>query len=117
MTLIDEIEVDGINIKFYDGIDFNIVMNHPKDGSNGFIYFFIHSWVEEVKIHQRNEKIDSVISRDHKMIDIDNIDNNYISIYQTSGETMSVYNVIREKVDRRILTNFPWLPIAGVNKI
>lgn len=116
MTLIDEIEIDGINIKFYEGIDFNMVIDHPKDGSNGFIYFFIDSWKEEVKRHRRNEIIDSIV--DGKQItDIDDIDNNYICIYQTSGETTSVYNTIREKVDRRILTNFPWLPIAGVNKL
>lgn len=117
MTLIDDIEVDGINIKFYEGIDFDMVINHPKDGSNGFIYFFIDSWKEEVKRNRRNEIIDSIVDDKHISKDLDEIDNNYICIYQTSGETSRVYNTIREKVDRRILTNFPWLPIAGVNKL
>ena len=115
MILIDETNVDGIDVKFYNGIDFDVVVNHPSDGSKGFIYFFIDNWIEEIKKHKRNNKIDSIIENS-KIFDPEDIENNYIAVYQTSGYTSEVYKTIREKVERNILTNFPWLPIAGITK-
>lgn len=115
MILIDETNIEGIDVKFYNGIDFDVVVNHPNDGSNGFIYFFIDNWVEEIKKHRRNNKIDSIIENS-KIFDPEDIENNYIAVYQTSGYTSEVYKTIREKVERKILTNFPWLPIAGITK-
>ena len=40
MTLIEKIQLDEINVSFYNGIDIDFATSHPKDGSSGFIFFF-----------------------------------------------------------------------------
>ena len=35
MILISEDILDGVNIKYYNGIDLKIAQEHPKDGSGG----------------------------------------------------------------------------------
>lgn len=115
MTLIDEIFIDNVKIKFYDGIDFNLATNHPKDGSEGFIYFFIDSWSSEVISRRRNDKIDSILNGE-PLLSNEELNNNYIVIYQTGGD-FRVYETIRTKLDNR----FPWmslgvLPIIGYDK-
>lgn len=102
MILIDETIVNGTIIKFYDGIDFNMIMNHPNDGSEGFIYFFIDRWANEVKAHERENKINSLIGDESNKFDINDINNNCISIYQTDGQTMGIYEIIRKKVDQNV---------------
>ena len=52
MILIDEIIVDNVNIKFYEGMDFDLLLNHSRDGSDGFVFCFIESWVNEVVSNQ-----------------------------------------------------------------
>ncbi len=117
MTLIDEIQKDDLRVRFYDGIDFEMIRNHPIDGSDGFIYFFIDRWIDTVKIYQRDCKIEEIIGHNTPSINTDDINNAYIIIYQTGGQTMMLYNMIKEKVNRRIITNFPFLPVDGIRKI
>jgi len=98
MVLIDETYIDDLIIKFYDGIDFNMILEHPKDGSKGFIYFFIGNWVEEMKIYKRDNKIDHIFGKPILDFNSDEIENNYIVIYQTNGHTMEIYKIIRERL-------------------
>lgn len=112
MILIDEIEVANNNIRFYNGIDFDMIKKHPKDGSNGFIYFFIDKWENEVKIQERNNRISTILGDESEM-DIHEIDNNYVVIYQTDGNTEIIYSAIRKKVENGTLIKYPWLPIAN----
>jgi hypothetical protein len=118
MTLIEEISIDDIKIQFYDGIDFNIVINHPKDGSNGFIFCFIDNWITEVKKWERESKINSIISNDKfQKFKSESIENTWLSIYQTDGtDKMSLYKVIKEKVLNKNFPEHPWIPISGINK-
>ena len=123
MRLIDEIIIKNINIKFFDGVDFDLVIKHPKDGSDGFLIFFIESWENEVKIYNRNSRLESVLNNTKpENFTHQNIDNVYISIYQTSGSTInrtieSIYNIIRDKIEKdNLLPNQPWVPVAGINK-
>ena len=44
MTLIDEIVVINTPVKFYEGINFDEVIKHSKDGLDGFAIFFINKW-------------------------------------------------------------------------
>ena len=62
MILIDTLIVDGNKFDFYDGIDFAILKNHPKDGSNGFIFCFVENFVNELQSHKRQNKINSVFN-------------------------------------------------------
>ena len=114
MNLIEEITVDDKKVKFYEGIDFDIVMKHPKDGSSGFIFCFIENWVTEVKKWERNSKIKSVID-DHifEKFKSKNIENNYVAIYQLEGVGFeSLFKVIREKVINKNFPEHPWIPLG-----
>lgn len=118
MNLIEKIFVDGQSVSFFDGIDFGVIHNHPKDGSNGFIFCFIENWVKEVKKYQRQNKIDSVL--DGKKIENFNskhLDNNYVAIYQLEGTEPGVlFEVIKQKVINKNFPEHPWIPISGVDK-
>lgn len=116
MILIDEIIVDNVNIKFYEGMDFDLLLNHAKDGSNGFIFCFINNWVTEVKSYNRQRKLSSVVDGlDYEEFEWDQIENNYISVYQTEGMGISsVYEAIRTKVERKQFEHKPWVPIGGM---
>ena len=61
MILIDSMEYEGTIVKFYNGVDFDKLIKHPKDGSKGFIFCFIENWVKEVKGYNRNLKIESIV--------------------------------------------------------
>lgn len=102
MTLIDEIlDRHGMSIKFYFGIDFNKILNHSKDGSDGFIFCFIDKYEDEVKLYARNEKIESLLQNRTYNIDETkelSVDNNYVSIYQTGNLKNEVYQSVRKRL-------------------
>lgn len=118
MNLIEKIIVDGLSISFYNGIDFSVIRNHPKDGSNGFIFCFIENWVKEVKKYQRQNKIDSVLDG-KKIVNFNSkhLENNYVAIYQLEGTEPGVlFDVIKQKVINKNFPEHPWIPISGINK-
>lgn len=94
-----KIENESILIRFYNGIDFNMIKNHPKDGSNGFICFFIDKWETEVKKQERDNKISSIIGEEFDDTDINEIDNNYVFVYETDGNMEIIYKAIRKKIE------------------
>jgi len=108
MTLIDEIVINDTNIRFYKGIDFEMILNHPKDGSNGMLYFFIDKWSVVEQVHNRQNTINSLLNESEELLDIHNIDNNYIVIYQTNGDTDVVYSCVRDKLNT--FKEDPWIP-------
>lgn len=111
MILIDEITVDNVNVKFYEGMDFDLLINHAKDGSNGFIFCFIKNWVNEVKSYNRQRKLSSVVDDiEYEEFEWEKIDNNFISVYQTEGMGIhDVYQTIRKKVERKQFDSRPWI--------
>lgn len=118
MTLIETIHVDNKKVSFYNGIDFNTIIDHPKDGSNGFIFCFIDSWVKEVTSWERESKINSVLTDEVvKKFKSQDIENNYIAIYQLDGTEPGVlFQIIKEKVINKSFPEHPYIPISGVNK-
>lgn len=118
MTLIDEIVVMDIPVKFYEGINFDDVIKHPKDGSDGFIIFFINKWAEEVHLYNRDKKIDSIINNSKfREFESEDIENSYVSIYQVDGVGIEeMYKTIRGKIENKNFPNQPWEPINGYDK-
>ena len=112
MILIDENLKNGILIKYYDGIDYEMIKNHSKDGSGGFLYFFINRWIDEIKIYNRDKKINSILNNSEWEFDPGYIENNYIVIYQTDGQTMEIYKTIRER-ENHIVGDFTF---AGIKR-
>ena len=117
MTLIETIEVDSNKISFYNGIDFDVLKNHPKDGSDGFIFCFVENFVNELQSHKRQNKINSVLDTDSAEFETKDIENNYIAIYQLEGtEPGLLYEIIKNKVINKNFPEHPWIPISGINK-
>ena len=118
MTLIEKLYLDGVDFYFYNGIDFDIIINHPKDGSGGFIFCFVENFFKEVKKWERESKIDSILSE--KLVQKFNsqdIENNYTAIYQLEGtEPGTLFEVIKDKVLKKNFPEHPWIPIAGIKK-
>ncbi len=117
MTLIETMNIDNNQINFYDGVDFDILIDHPKDGSKGFLICFLESWVNEVKIYNRNNKIKSVFNKEeYSDFEWEKINNNFISIYQADGiGVFEIYKVIRNKFINKQLPESPWIPVSGID--
>lgn len=117
MILIEEIEVDKNIVRFYKGVNFDKIIKHAKDGSDGFIFCFIDNWKSEVKSYNRVKKIESLIRNEiFSPFRWDSIENNYVSIYQTEGTNgETVYESIKEKVLNNRFPNMPWFPISGLS--
>ncbi len=109
--------IDNNQINFYDGVDFDILIGHPKDGSKGFLICFLESWVNEVKIYNRNNKIKSVFNKEeYSDFEWEKINNNFISIYQADGiGVFEIYKVIRNKFINKQLPESPWIPVSGID--
>lgn len=118
MIFIDEVQIDGIKVRFFEGIDFDELINHPKNGSKGFIFCFIDNWVNDIKTYNRQNKIKSIVNNtDYKDFDWEDINNNYIAIYQSDGiGFFEMYKTIRQKVERKQFDIKPWTPIGGLGR-
>ncbi len=117
MILIESVNIDNKQIKFYEGVDFDMLINHAKDGSEGFIVCFLENWVNEVKTYNRNNKIKSVITKEeYSDFEWENINNDFICIYQTDGIGVNeIYRVIRNKFINKQLPETPWIPVSGID--
>lgn len=104
MRLIDEEVIQGLRFRFYDGIDFNWIKDFPKDGKEGFIVFFIESWIGEVKKHQRESTINRILKEDSSsQIDLNEIQNDFVSIYQLNGiELLEMKSTIKTKIENNL---------------
>jgi hypothetical protein len=117
MILIDSMEYEGTIVKFYNGVDFDKLIKHPKDGKEGFIFCFIENWVKEVKSYNRELKLESIVNNsEFNEFKWDLLENNYISVYQTSGIGIDVvYETIRCKLEKSQFPDQPWVPISGIS--
>jgi hypothetical protein len=86
MELIDEEVVNGQICRYYHGIDFDMIKSHSKDGSDGFVVFLIESFIKEIKNHNRNRKLNSLL-KNSEFIPVDTTDmaHDFVGIYQYEG--------------------------------
>jgi hypothetical protein len=107
LTLIENIEINGTNVFFYDGIDFGMILEHKEE--DGFLIFFVDSYINSVKAWERQSRIDSVLEdKDLEDFDSEKYQNNNIAIYQTSGNLIPVYETIKKKLMEPIKHWNPW---------
>jgi uncharacterized protein YwqG len=107
LTLIENIEINGTNIFFYDGIDFDMIERHTEEA--GFLIFFIDNYVDSVKAWQRQSRLDSILEgKEIEDFDSEKYQNNHIAIYQTSGNLIPVYETIKKKLMEPIKNWNPW---------
>lgn len=107
LTLIENIEINGINVFFYDGIDFDMVLSHKEE--NGYLIFFVDSYVNSVKAWERQIRLDSILEgKEAEEFDSEKYYNSSVAIYQTSGCLMPVYETIKKKLMDPIKNWNPW---------
>lgn len=118
MNLIEKINVDGVDVSFYDGLDIDFVKKHPKDGSKGFLFCFIDSWFHTVKSHERESKVNAVLqNKSHKKFDSKTLENDFLAIYQLDGtEPGVIYKIVKEKVLNNNFMNPAYIPVSGLKK-
>jgi hypothetical protein len=107
MILIDEMKIEFRTIRFYDGIDFEMIHNHK---GNEFLIFFIKSWKDEIKKWERDSKLNKILyDEDYVDFDVHNMENNHVSIYQVADNLPSVLEVVKKRlINKQDFTVFPW---------
>lgn len=99
LTLIENIEINGTKVFFYDGIDFDMIRDHKEE--DGFLIFFVDSYISSAKAWERQSRLDSVLEdKDPEDFDSEKYQNNSVAIYQTSGNLIPVYEAIKKKILR-----------------
>ena len=112
MTFLDKIDIQNTEVKFWSGFDLNQILNHPTDGSDGFMIVLVESISKERLKFQRESKINQILGSKNIDFDnlLDNMSNNYLSIYQSNGEDELIVKILKEKFDKTL----DWRPIRGI---
>ena len=114
MIFLDEINVSGEVIKFWKGFDLEVILNHPKDGKMGLMIVLIDSVQAIRKEIQRDMLLNSILDNS-KLEDFDNIlenlDNNYLALYQSSGQDDLLLKTLKDKFTK----TQEWKPISGIH--
>lgn len=107
MILIEEFKIEYQTVRFYDGIDFEMIHNHR---GNEFLIFFIKSWKGEIIKWERDSKLNTLLdNKDYKDIDVHNMENNYVSIYQVGDNIDNILDVVKKRIiNKQDHTIFPW---------
>ena len=107
MTLIEELKIDNLNVRFYDGIDFEMIKNHR---GNDYLIFFIKSWKCEIKKWERDIKLNKILyDKENNEFDVHNMSNDFISIYQVGDDLFSIVDVVKKRIiNSKSLSVFPW---------
>jgi hypothetical protein len=97
LILIEKIEICGTDTYFYDGIDFDMIRDHK--GEDGFLIFFVDSYISEVKGWERESRLNSILDgTDFEDFESEKYQNTHIAIYQTSGNLIPVYEAVKKKI-------------------
>ena len=104
MTFLEQFKVSDTLVKFWSGFDIESILNHPKDGTSGYMVVLVESIKMEYLRYSRNLKIDQICSdkgeRDFYKI-IENIENDYVLIYQSRGEqNVILVDIIKDKFSK-----------------
>lgn len=98
LTLIEKAEIDGTDVFFYDGIDFDMIRDHKAE--DGFLIFFVDCYDSAAKAWKRQSQIESILDgREIEDLDSEKYQNSHVAIYQTSGNLMPVYEAIKKKLE------------------
>jgi len=115
MRLIEE----SNNIRYYSGFDIDEILNHPDDGSNGVMVVFFDSLQDEYKRYNRSTMISNILEGwkfENFNTLIEELNNTYLILYQTSGYTDIVFRSIRNRIENIKDHNFesPWRAIPQI---
>ena len=113
MNFLDEVDIQKLSVKFWSGFDLEQILNHPKDGSDGFMIVLVESIESERLKFQREYTINRIIG-DNNLIDfdnlLDNVNNSFLAIYQSIGDDQLLVKILKEKFTKTL----DWRPIRGI---
>jgi hypothetical protein len=102
MELIEESLINKHQVKYYNGFDLERIIKHPKDGSEGMMVVFFNSIkIEETKYRRHQLILDILESekiQNFKEV-LENLDNPYLTLYETHGYTDIIYKSIKLKLE------------------
>lgn len=99
MTFLNEIKCENYDVKFWSGFDIDQILSHSKCGKDGFMVVFIDDIELERRKFERDQKISSIFginAVDFEEI-IEDIDNNYILLYQSKGLEKELMEILIKK--------------------
>ncbi len=101
MRLIEEEIINGRICRYYQGIDFEMIKSHPKDGSGGFIVFLVESFMSEIKNHNRDRKLKSLLqNNDFIPVDTDEMLHDFVGIYQYEGIGFkTILSIVKKQIN------------------
>lgn len=108
-TLIDESDYGAGKIRFYDGLNFDMIRSHDPM-SNDFLVFFIESWADAMRSWRREKLIEDLLDQPDDGFDPREIGKNNIAIYLTGGYAMETFVAIKKK----LLEPAPWKHISSI---
>ncbi len=83
MIKIEEMMISNSRVTFYDEIDFDVVLEHPKNGTEGIIVCLVTNFYKSISEYNRSVRIDnildSILNQDLRYTDIEN---KYVMIFQ-----------------------------------
>jgi len=113
MNFLDEMYIQKLSVRFWSGFDIEQILNHPKDGSGGFMIVLVESIESERLKFQREYMINRIIG-DRNIIDfdnlLDNVNNSFLAIYQSIGDDELLVKILKEKFTKTL----DWRPIQGI---
>lgn len=113
MNFLDDMDIQKLNVRFWSGFDLEQILNHPKDGSDGFMIVLVESIESERLKFQREYMINRIIG-DNNLIDfdnlLDNVNNSFLAIYQSKGDDELLVKILKEKFTKTL----DWRPIQGI---
>lgn len=95
--LIETYQHESYDIRFYDGIDFDMVRSH-RDDSSTFLVFYIESWSKEVDRYRRELSIDFLLEGRDSEFDPELIKKSTVAIYLTNGYLEPTHLAIKKKL-------------------
>ena len=100
MKLIEQEVINGRICRYYDGIDFDIVKSHARDGSDGLIVCLIESFIKEIKNLNRDRRIKSILQNESfNPFDTDEMTHDFVGIYQYEGVGFdTMFNIVRKQI-------------------
>lgn len=100
MRLIESEIINDRVYYYYEGLDINMIKNHPRDGSGGLIIFLIESFITEMKNQNRDRKLNSVLkNKEFIPIDTESMAHDFVAIYQYEGVGMkNMIDVVKKQM-------------------
>lgn len=105
MKLLETKKFNEQKVQFYQGIDVEMILQHPRDGSKGIMIIFFESLEKEKMKLMRYSTIKTILGESYENVfeKIINLDNPNIILYETQGFMDVIYRSVITKLENNTL--------------